>query len=212
MLSKYTSIFATLFICTVLFHSTAPATPIVNLDNDTIEDVDTKAYAYYQNSGEFMFFGGTDSTSYNDEQDFKSGKLETEIEKWLKIFDTASFVLTQASVVNFTNFTDAGDKTDSASKSGTWETTSPYYLLEFYIVKADNNYAVYYVKDGAATGSWSTYDLWSSGFGGKEALEISHFNGYFTDNTGNTSVPEPTTMVLFGAGLIGLAGLRRRRK
>ena len=35
---------------------------------------------------------------------------------------------------------------------------------------------------------------------------------YVTNNGGTAPVPEPATMLLFGTGLLGLAGLRLRKK
>lgn len=196
----------------VLAVQAVQAVPVTNTAGDGIEDVGTglTAYSWYQNSGEFMFLGGVfGSGSFNDPQDFSSGLLESNVEAWLGITDPSTFSLSVGSGVTFANVDDSGNSVTGASKSGTWTVNSPGQALNFYVVKAAKNYAMYYVNPAEATGSWSTYDLSVAGYGGGGGLEISHFNGYVS----NTSeVPEPATMILFGTGLAGLAALRRRKK
>jgi hypothetical protein len=184
--------------------------PIVNTDNDGVEDVaGGDAYAYYQNSGDFMFLGGDPgSGNYNDEPAYTDGLLESMVEAFLGIADSTTFSLTKATDIFSTNYNDDGEITDLATASGTWSTNSAA-VLSFYSVKAANNYAMYLVDLAASTGSWSTYDLWFAGYGGEGALEISHFNGY---NVSVAPVPEPATMLLLGTGLAGLVGLRSRRR
>jgi len=113
--------------------------------------------------------------------------------------------------------TDSTDIPSSDGNSGTWATVPPLGpdgTISYYVVKAGDYFAMYEVDPAAATGSWSTYDIWSIGGpgtgghppNGGGGLEISHFTGY---NSG-TPVSEPATMFLLGLGLVGLAVAGRR--
>lgn len=87
-------------------------------------------------------------------------------------------------------------------QSGTWTSGDP---LNFYSLKASNKYALYWENPSSSTGTWSTIDLLNTGHNG-ETLTLSHISGYTA-----SPVPEPTTMLLLGSGLIGLAGVGRKK-
>lgn len=55
-------------------------------------------------------------------------------------------------------------------------------------------------------GDADTYKLWFAAFGEDNSL------GGFIDSVSLTPVPEPATILLFGAGLAGVAGLRRKKE
>lgn len=89
--------------------------------------------------------------------------------------------------------------------SGTW-TTAGTVNVAFYSVKAANEYALYFVNPSSNNGDWITDHLLTSN--GKNIPEISHLTAAIDPGT---PVPEPATMLLFGAGLAGLARIARRK-
>ncbi|MEN6320236.1 MAG: PEP-CTERM sorting domain-containing protein [Syntrophaceae bacterium] len=77
------------------------------------------------------------------------------------------------------------------------------------------------VKDGNAEPNW--YLIALTGWNGTESVVLNNFfNGEFGGRQGgishvsllgvNTAVPEPTTLLLLGLGLIGVAGIGRKLK
>jgi hypothetical protein len=71
------------------------------------------------------------------------------------------------------------------------------------------------VKDGAHSPGWYLFDLTALGWDGKETLALSGFwpgQGAISHLAiyGTTSVPEPTTLLLLGAGLLGVGILSRK--
>ena len=192
------------------------AYPITNSPNDGFEDYPAgynqggftggDPFAYYVNTGEFM-----DVYSGNNNN---VGDVEDEIINWLNTYypsyDTKDFTLLETTYAVTVDFYDYdGNLSTGATASGTYQVDTAIYSegIEFYAVKASNAYALYYEKGGEDNGSWSTFDIWDAGYGGN-SLDISHFTGY---NGNNVPVPEPATMLLLGSGLLGLAGLGRKK-
>jgi hypothetical protein len=95
----------------------------------------------------------------------------------------------------------------TGAKNGTWEFTDESLLsLGFYAVKGAQEFSLYFVDPARTSGNWSTIHLKTPN--DKNIPEISHFSGLAGVTT---VVPEPSTFLLFGIGLIGLGLATRRR-
>ena len=93
------------------------------------------------------------------------------------------------------------------AKNGTWEFSDESLLsLGFYAVKGAQEFSLYFVDPARTSGNWSTIHLKTPN--GNNIPEISHFSGLAGVTT---VVPEPSTFLLFGIGLIGLGLATRRR-
>lgn len=176
----------------VCFASVSISAPVINVAGDGYEDVGGLPYAYYANSGEFLFLA-----SGNNE-----GAHIVNVQNELNsIAGFESVILTETTV------TWNGYGPGIASASGTWQVNPLSSVIDFYIVKAANAYAMYLIDPADNTGSWSTYDLWMEGYGGNEPLEISHVTGY----NPHCAVPVPATILLLGSGLWGVVAYGRKR-
>jgi hypothetical protein len=194
------------------------ALPIQN-DNGTdgFEDVGGTPYAYYVNSGKLMFI----AEGNNLGNPANRLAVQTQVKDWLMgkgiLGSSDPFTLVNnTSAVTVYGYDGSGlhpianpESIAGAYASGAYEVDTSVFSsgIEFYAIKASTYYAFYYEHPAEVNGSWSTYDLWLEK-GRGEILEVSHWTGY---NGSSAPVPEPATMILLGTGLIGLAGLGRKR-
>ena len=103
------------------------------------------------------------------------------------------------------NGIDPGFTGDFWGDSGTWIAPAGFAEILYYSIKTgsstnDGGFELYYVKDGFHSGTWNTVGLGSR--------NLSHISFW---SAGSTPVPEPATLLLFGTGLLGMAGFARKR-
>lgn len=145
----------------------------------------------YTNSGQYL---GTFGGNVND-----IGDITDALESLGLTTDCDLFSMTGGEDNDF----DLGITYGDNNLSGTWFTDGTV-RVGYYAVKAGPQFALYLQDPSETSGTWSTEDLL---VGSGQIPQISHLAATGCPN----EVPEPATLILLGLGLLGIAGIRRKK-
>ena len=114
--------------------------------------------------------------------------------------------------LNFLGASNAGfgSITGGGTSSGTWSALG--YLIDFYAVKAGNDFLLFSVDPAASSGTWSTAGLPNGNSENDPAVShLAFFGGRNPNQEG--FLPEPSTWIsmMLGFGILGYA-MRRQRQ
>ncbi|SLN39852.1 PEP-CTERM sorting domain-containing protein [Oceanibacterium hippocampi] len=103
------------------------------------------------------------------------------------------------------SFTPLGGGLLTGSQSGGWSVLDGT-LIAYITIKAANSFALYEIDPMSATGSYTTAGILNNG---GQQPSVSHIS-FWLASGGDTQIPEPAALLIFGAALAGL-GLARRK-
>jgi PEP-CTERM motif len=87
---------------------------------------------------------------------------------------------------------------------------------DYFLIKTGGNNNTHYLFENSDFMSYAVIDLSvfdaPGNSGGLTISGISHITAFGSSPIDGNQVPEPATMLLFGVGLLGLAGVSRRKK
>ena len=80
-----------------------------------------------------------------------------------------------------------------------------------FVTYKDPVWGDFYAKGGNSHSSAGHNEAWNANFGSDPDAGDSDFSGWIATPNGGHVIPEPASMLLLGSGLLGFAGIRRKR-
>jgi hypothetical protein len=94
--------------------------------------------------------------------------------------------------------------------SGTWDVLDNSIAISYLSVKASDRFTLYAYSPAVNFGDWSTANILNNK--GKQQ-ELSHLSLWLASTTNTPApVPEPSTVMLLGGGMLGIISWSRRRR